>query len=184
MKSKKIIATFAFLGGIGLVATVEAAPTASIVLQVTPVGTKSVAVSAASYDFGSLALASVNNIMASSITVTNDGTIVETLGLRISAADAAWASGAVAGADTYNLRALFNGNTVPVAGDFAANDDVVTQVAPVLATTPGAIYSGTENAGTVPPVASNTRGLWFKLNMPTSSTVSTIRSFTVEVSAN
>jgi hypothetical protein len=158
----------------------EAAVTEDLVLTVTPNGTKSLTLSQATLALGTLNLGSVDNV-SSSVTVTNDGVVPETLGLRIKTADAVWSSGASAGADTYNLRALFN-SSAPGAGDFAANDNVVTQGGAVLATGVGAVYSGDQDGQTFNPAA--TRGLWFKIDMPTTSTVVTQRSFTVEVSAN
>lgn len=179
---KKAMKTLLAMGSMMVAVSGMAAVTADLTITVTPVGTKSVALSQASLDFGSLNVASVDNI-SSSVTVTNDGNIVEAFGLRIKTADGVWTSGAAAGADIYNLRALFN-SAAPINTDFAANDDVVTQVAPVLATAVGAVYSGDQNASAVPAAGSNTRGLWFKLDMPTTTTVSTARSFVVEVSAN
>lgn len=178
---KKLIAVALFLGSLAVfVGNVRAAPTADLTITVTPNGTKSVSLSAATLDLGTLNVASVNNI-SSSITVTNDGNVPEAFGLRIKTADATWSSGSAAAANVYNLRALFN-SAAPIAGDFLANDDVVTQGSPVVATGVGAVYSGNQDASVVNAAA--TRGLWFKLDMPTTTTVVTQRSFVVEVSAN
>jgi hypothetical protein len=178
---KKLIAGLLVLGSLVVfVSEVKAAATEDLVLTVTPNGTKSLTLSQATLALGTLNLASVDNV-SSSVTVTNNGTVPETLGLRIKTADAVWSSGASAGADTYNLRALFN-SSAPGAGSFLANDDVVTQGGAVLATGVGAVYSGDQDGQTFNPAA--TRGLWFKLDMPTTSTVVTQRSITVEVSAN
>lgn len=158
-----------------------AAVTDTVVLTVTPVGTKSVLIDLASYDFGSLNLNTTGNL-SSSATVTNDGTIVTTYGVRISAADGVWtaATGAQApAADRYKLMALFNDSvTPPVSGDFDTTNDAVT-TAQVDAT--GAIYAGNQTG--VGVTVGSTRGLWFRLDTPTSSSVSTQRSFTVELEA-
>jgi hypothetical protein len=179
---KKAMKALLAMGSMMMAVSGMAAVTADLTITVTPVGTKSVALSQASLDFGSLNVATVDNI-SSSVTVTNDGNIVESLGLRIKTADGVWSSGAAAGADMYNLRALFN-SALPLNTDFAANDDVVTQALPVVATGLGGVYSGNQNALAVPAAGANTRGLWFKLDMPTTTTVSTVRTFVVEVSAN
>jgi hypothetical protein len=178
---KKFITGLLFLGSLMLFVTgVRAATTADLQITVTPNGTKSLTLSTGTLAMGALSLASVDNI-SSSVTVTNNGTLPETLGLRIKTADGVWSSGAAAAPDVYNLRALFN-TVAPIAGDFAANDDVVTQGSPDLATGAGGVFSGDQDGSVFNP--STTRGLWFKLDMPTTSTVATQRSFTVEVSAN
>jgi hypothetical protein len=156
-----------------------AALTDTVVLTVTPVGNKSVSIDLANFDFGNLNLGTTGNL-SSSATVTNDGNIVSTWGVRISAADGVWtADAAAAGADQYLLMALFNDSvTPPVSGDFtAANDNVTTAQVDASATA----YAGNQSGLSVP--VSGTRGLWFRLDMPTSSSVSTQRSFTVEIEA-
>ena len=178
---KKSTPGLLLLGSLVLFVTgVRAATTADLQITVTPNGTKSLTLSTGTLAMGALSLASVDNI-SSSVTVTNNGTIPEVLGLRIKTADGVWSSGAAAGPNTYNLRALFNTPT-PVAGDFGADDDVLTQGSPVTATGTGGVYSGDQDGSVFN--ASTTRGLWFKLDMPTTSTVATQRSFTVKVSAN
>lgn len=160
--------------------TARAATTGDLLITVTPNGTKNITLSTGTLALGPLNLASVDNI-SSSVTVTNNGDVPEAIGLRIKTADGVWSSGAAAGPNTYNLRALFN-SSAPGAGSFAANDDVLTQGSPVLATGVGGVYSGDQTGAVFDPA--DTRGLWFKIDMPTTSTVATQRSFTVEVSAN
>lgn len=164
----------------GFVGSVSAATTADLLITVTPNGTKSVTLSTGTLALGPLNLASVDNI-SSSVTVTNNGEVSEAIGLRIKTADGVWSSGAAAGPNVYNLRALFN-SSAPGAGSFAANDDVLTQGSPEIATGLGGVYSGDQSGAVVDPA--DTRGLWFKIDMPTTSTVATQRSLTVEVSAN
>ncbi|MBK8575547.1 MAG: hypothetical protein IPN90_07690 [Elusimicrobia bacterium] len=178
---KKTLTGLLVLGSLMLFGSgVKAATTADLILTVTPNGTKSLTLSTGTLALGTLTLGSVNNV-SSSVTVTNNGTVPETLGLRIKTADGVWTSSSTVGADRYNLRALFN-SVAPAAGNFLANDDVVTQGSAVLATGVGAVYSGDQDGSVFN--ATTTRGLWFKIDMPTSSTIMTLRSFTVEVSAN
>ncbi len=158
----------------------RAATTADLLITVTPNGTKNISLSTGTLALGPLSLGSVDNI-SSSVTVTNNGDVPEAIGLRIKTADGIWTSGASAAPNVYNLRALLNTPT-PVAGDFAANDDVLTQGSPEIATGVGGVYSGDQSGAVFNPA--ETRGLWFKIDMPTTSTVATQRSFTVEVSAN
>lgn len=170
-----------FLGSwMVLVGTARAATTGDLLITVTPNGTKNITLSTGTLALGPLNLASVDNI-SSSVTVTNNGDVPEAIGLRIKTADGVWSSGPAAGPNTYNLRALFNTPT-PVAGDFDADDDVLTQGSPEVATGVGGVYSGDQSGAALDPA--DTRGLWFKIDMPTTSTVATQRSFTVEVSAN
>jgi hypothetical protein len=181
---KKLLAGILVLGSLVAVGTtVRAGLTADLTITVTPAGIKSVALSQASLDLGALTLNTVDNV-SSSVTVTNDGNIVETLGLRVKTADLNWTSTDTAhvGADLYNLRALFNTAPAPAPAAFAANDDLATQLAPVLATGVGGVFSGDQDGSAVNALA--TRGLWFKMDMPTSSTVAGVRTFVVEVSAN
>ena len=187
---KKLLAIM--FGLAGLAGTATAALTANIVLKVLPTGTKSISVSTGAVDFGSIALgtrAAAANVSGSSVTVTNIGNIVTTLGLRVSTADGTWTDVAgttslVSVMDQYNLRALFNGNTAPAAGAFGAavvtND--IRAGAAVLAS--GSVYAGAETGLNVPPSGPTTRGLWFRWDMPDFSSVDTQRQVTVEVSAN
>jgi hypothetical protein len=179
-------------GLVMLAGHVMAATTATVVLRITPTGTKSVTLDVATVDFGSVPLASSNtvaNLSPSSVTVTNNGQIVETFGLRISVADPNWTDAAgtvntLTLMDQYNLRALFNGATQPAPGAFGgavATHDVRTGAA-VLAT--GTVFAGTQTGLNVPPSGTNTRGLWFRWDMPGYSSVATQRQVTVEVSAN
>jgi hypothetical protein len=178
---KKLLTGVLVFGSLmAFVSGAKAALTQDLTITVTPNGTKSVSLSGATLDFGTLNLASTNNI-SSSVTVTNDGNVPEAFGLRIKTADSVWSSGASAAPNVYNLRALFN-SSLPVAGDFLANDDVVTQGSAVVATGAGSIYSGNQDASVVDPATD--RGLWFKLDMPTTTTIISERSFVVEVSAN
>ena len=59
----------------------------------------------------------------------------------------------------------------------AANDNVTVAQVDSSATA----YAGNQSGLNVP--VSGTRGLWFRLDMPTSSSVTTQRSFTVEIEA-
>lgn len=164
-----------------------AALTDTVVLTVTPTGTKSVSIDLANFDFGPLVLGTTDNL-SSSATVTNDGNIVSTWALRISANDGTWtaATGAQSpAADRYKLMALFDDPAVggaPVTGNFDTTNDVVVSAAAGAGTLSSAtVYSGDQTGESV--TVGGTRGLWFRLDMPTSSSVSTQRSFTVEIEA-
>ncbi len=177
---KKLLTSMLVLGCIAVfVSEVKAAPTADLNITVLPTGTKSVTLSTGTLVLGSRAVA-LADILSSSVTVTNDGNVQCILGLRVKTDDDTWSAGASAAANTYNLKALFNSDA-PLVGDFAGDDNVLTGAA-VQATGAGNVYSGNQDGSAF--VAGTTRGLWFKLDMPTSSTVQTLRTFVVEVSAN
>ena len=141
----------------------------------------------ASYDFGALVLATTDNL-SSSATVTNDGNIVSTWALRVSANDGVWTAATgvqVPAADRYKLMALFDDPTVggaPVTANFDTTNDVLVSAGPGLGTLSSATNYAGDQSGEAVTVGA-TRGLWFRLDMPTSSSVSTQRSFTVEIEA-
>jgi hypothetical protein len=164
-----------------------AASTDTVTLTVTPTGTKSLSIDLASFDFGSLVLATTGNL-STSATVTNDGNIVSTWALRVSVNDGVWtaATGVQApAADRYKLMALFDDPAVggaPVSATFDTTNDAVVSAGVGAGTLSSAtVYSGDQTGENV--TVSATRGLWFRLDMPTSSTVGTQRSFTVELEA-
>jgi hypothetical protein len=92
MKMKKQLVGLLVVGCIGVfVGSAKAAATEDLILTVTPNGTKSITLSTGTLALGTLNLASTDNL-SSSVTVTNNGTLQCTLGLRIKTADAVWAS--------------------------------------------------------------------------------------------
>ena len=191
---KKFLAVIVAMAGVIVLASTAKA--ATVVLSVTPTGTKSITVNPGAINLGNPVIGTdLREISGSSVTVTNNGTVPETFGLRISAPDLVWGdvdgtTALAALTDKYNLRALFNGNTVPVTANFgvavAIND--IRNVAAGLQTLAGAgagtPYFGTESGAGVLPTGTNTRGLWFQMNLPGFTSVTTVRNMTVEVSAN
>lgn len=192
---KKFLAAVGLMAGfIVLAGSAKAATTQSLLLKVTATGNKSLTLSTGTYDFGSVALG-VNGTVTSSVTVSNNGTIPETFGMRISAGDSAaipWtvvAGNVAVGNDTFHLKAAFNdGLSNPVAAGFdtttGTEDDVRQQAGADVATATAFYASGATNGvGVIPATA---RGLYFDLDMPatSSSATGTLHTFTVEVSAN
>ena len=99
------------------------------------------------------------------------------MGVRVSVADPVWvATNTAVGTDQYILYGLFNA-ALPAETDFTLADSITTTQVDSSA----ANYTGTQSGENVPVLA--TRGLWFRLDMPTTSSVSTQRSFTVELEA-
>lgn len=177
---KKLLAGLVVLTGIALyVGSAQAAPTADLTITVTPAGTKSIAIAGSPYDFGSLNVG-VSSISAAAVVIENDGTLPMQVGAQVTTQGAPWTVGAAVGDDVYNLKALFN-TLRPADGDFAAADDLTTAVK--LAD--GTNFEGTESAQNVAPAAAvDNRNLWLRLDMPTSTSVSTQRTIVVQLSAN
>lgn len=174
---KKVLAVMAVaVGFLAMAGAAQAANPASLVLRVTPNVTRDVTLSTGVVALGTQNLGATN-IISSSVTVTNSGNVTSTYALRTSNS-ADWTAGAAAGADVFNLRALFNGAAAPAAAAFQAGDDLTTVSTASTAT----VYSNGAETG-VGVAASATRGLWFKLDMPTSSSVSTAQDIGVEVLA-
>lgn len=178
---KKLLAGLVVLGGIALyVGSAQAALTADLTITVTPAGTKSIAIAGSPYDFGSLNVG-VSSVSATAVVIENDGTLPMQVGAQVTTQGAPWTVGAAPGDDIYNLRALFN-TTRPADGDFTAvTDDLTTGL--TLAT--AAVYAGDESGLNVAPAAAvDNRNLWLRIDMPTSTSVSTQRSIVVQLSAN
>ncbi len=180
---KKLMKALLMMGAVMMAGAAMAASTDTVVLTVTPTGTKSLSIDRVSYDFGALNLGTTGNISSSS-TVTNDGTLAATWAMRVSVDDGVWVASTTVGADRYALYSLLNA-AAPVSADFNSGggfDDVVVSAGAGLGrVSTGTNYSGTQSG--VGVLAGSTRGLWFRLDMPTSSSVATQRSFTVEVEA-
>lgn len=175
---KKLLAVMGMaVGLLAMAGSAMAANPASLVLRVTPGVTRDVTLSTGVVTFGTLALGTTNNIFGTSVTVTNSGNVTSTFALRTTNS-LNWTAGAAAGADVFNLRAIFNGATVAVAANFGAEDDLTGTSTASSAT----VYSNGVQTGLGVPAAA-ARGLWFKLNMPTSSSVSTQQDIGVEVLA-
>jgi len=162
-----------------LSASVMSATTDTIIVSVEIQGEKSISIDLASLDFGPLALNSLNNVSATPVIVSNIGNLASTWSIRISGADPDWAAAAAPGSDQYRLMALFNATgTTPVTGDFDTTNDLVTTTEVVSS---GTKYAGDQSGLGV--LAGAARSLWFRLDTPTSSSVSTPRAFTLELEA-
>lgn len=176
---KKFLAmTGLTMGLFTMAGTAMAVNPASLVLRVTPGVTRDVVLSTGLVNMGTLNLGTVNNITASSVTVTNGGTsnVSETFALRINGGVTVWTAGAAAGADIYHLRAIFNAATVPVTANFGPEDDMTTTSTASSAT----VYSNGVETGVSVPV-NGARGLWFKLDLPTTSSSAASQDIGVEV---
>lgn len=135
----------------------------------------------ASYDFTPLAAqvgAGAVTRSETAVGVDNDTTgTIETYQLSVTN-PSGWTAGAAAGVSVYNLRAVFNA-TLPLDGDFLADDDLTT----TAQTATAAVFStGGQTGVSVAPSGGAERSLWFRLALPTATTAGE-RTITVTVNA-
>lgn len=183
---KQIRRTLAWLMSAALVVWTSvpaafAVTTDSIVLTVTPSCTRGITVSAAPepYDFGSVAF-NTSTHSTRAVTVTNDAssTCADTWDLQAanSGGTPVWDTVTSApAADAYRLSALFN-TGLPLETDFGANDYVNDASATLCDATK---FAGGVTCLNVP--VNTSRSLWFKLEMPSSSTEATAVTHTITV---
>jgi hypothetical protein len=184
-KMKRSTVKFLLLAGV-LAATGKVwAASDTLQLTVTPTGTRIAQITAGvdAYDFGNVAVGvGQSTISASGTTVSNIGTFPAKFQLQITSPDGTWLDNDTAtgpAADHYVLQGLFN-SAQPAPTDFAANDDVRSGSANTAGGLGGAL-SGDQDASSVLSGASRT--LWFQMKMPTSTSVTSQRSFTVSIDA-
>lgn len=186
---KKFLAVLGIIAGTSLVATnLMAAISDTVLVRVTPVGTKDVTINTVEVDFGSLGISS-SAVASTGIDIENTGNIAQSYQLNLDLTGGTgtpWTAATAPGADQFALYAMFNGATAPASASFdatgGANGDHVL-VAPRNST--AAIYSGAETGINVSPIAANdNRMLWLRLDMPTSSTSTNLEEqFNVVVTA-
>ena len=174
---------------IGLTGSAYAANFTKVDLSVTVTSPINISiVSGGVITFPSVALANATGVIGgSSTTIKNDSIGLNVALLLAGNDDSNWQCGGatttvtVAAANQFALRAIFNGNTVPVAGDFlAANDYIASQTFPRNSSTQltfpngfrrptAVIFAGLETGENIAPGAS--RGLWTQFIPATSTTV-------------
>ncbi|MBI5573520.1 MAG: lamin tail domain-containing protein [Elusimicrobia bacterium] len=141
------------------------------------------------YNFGEVALgASTTTVYATStITVTNDGNILENFGLRCATntAGSPWYSiETSSGADNYLLRAVFC-STQPAMNNFSepdpANSDILSD--DNYRTCGTERYAVTETYTGVNVAVNGTRKLWLRLDMPITSGTAAPQEFIIYIRA-
>jgi hypothetical protein len=139
----------------------------------------SVTVSTSAYNFGSVNLMG-STISISSVTVTNSGNIIELYSVRATTitAGSPWQIGTSQALNTFVLQAGFNGNTQPPPPSFGG-EDKLSQTDQLCTATKFAIG---ESCVSVPVGA--TRGLWFRLDMPSASTTIEEQEIQVTITAS
>jgi hypothetical protein len=142
-----------------------------------PVGVRSLTIDVADYNFGLVPL-SASTRTVSAITVTYTGNIASTF--RVSAATVTvgspWFVAAAPGADAVTLYGLFAA-AQPAATDFLAEDVLSTSSQGCTAS----IFAGDQTCVAVP--SGTTRTLWFRLDMPLTSSTDQEQHIQVTVEA-
>jgi hypothetical protein len=166
------------LAALGLLATgvAHAANPVTITVTVT-IQNLSVSVSGSTVAFGTVT-ASSQTVSGSASNVTNDGNVTETYSLSLTN-PASWTAdqAAPSTAEHYALLAQFN-SSAPAAGTFSyANHALSTSSVASSATK----FAGDETGLSV--AVSGVRHMWFRMNAPTSTAVTTQQSITVTLTA-
>jgi len=178
---KKLLVVFLAVGLLGSVA--YAASTADITVTV-KIQKLSVAVSPSSYDFGTMT-AGGNSVSDSFIAVTNDGNVTEKFQLSVvSEPNGTWNSvtASAPGAEEYRISGIFKTNA-PIAGNFLASDSFSVSAARVATATDLALDADADGEKGFSVTESAARKLWFKLEAPSSTVITTQQSITVRVTA-
>ena len=178
---RKYLVVLLLLGFLGSAA--YAAGTADITVTV-KIQKLSVAVSPSSYDFGTLT-AGGSSVSDSFIAVTNDGNVTEKFQLSVvSEPNGTWSSvtASAPGAEQYRLSGIFK-NSAPVAGNFLASDAFSVSTSRVATASDLALDADADGEKGFSVSESSARKLWFKLEAPSSTVITTQQSITARVTA-
>ena len=178
-----ILTALVILSLVGLASQSYAGTTENITVTV-KIQKLSVAVSPTSYPFGTLTENSYA-VASSSITVTNDGNVIEKFKLGIaSEPNGTWHSvtAAVPGSEEYRLSAIFSGSA-PAYDQYDAGDSFSVSTERTATADDLAITGDNENVKGYNVAESATRGLWFKFETPSSTIITTQQSITAQVTA-
>lgn len=139
------------------------------------IGTRDLVLSTGAYNFGTVGL-TLSTQTTTAVTVTYTGNVNSTylISAATTTAGSPWTLGAAAGADTMVLRAALNA-AQPAFAAFGAEDAVLTGAQACTA----AVYALGQSCLNVAP--GGVRTLWFRLDMPTTSSDATVQEQRVQV---
>ena len=180
---KKLFVVGLVMGLVGMGSMVYAATTADVTVTVR-VQKLSVGVSPSSYDFGTM-VAGATSIAASEITVTNDGNVTEKFQLSIPAEpNGTWASvtATAPGAEKYRISGIFK-TAAPISGNFLASDSFSVSTVRVATATDLALDADADGEKGFGVTQTSSRNLWFKLEAPSATALTTQQSITVRLTA-
>jgi hypothetical protein len=185
---KKLTAWFGLVAGLMFVGgMVSAATTDTLLIRVTPNGTRSVAIAATEYNFNTQDLGT-STMSATAVDVENDGSLPNTYSLQLNLAGGTgttWSDAAAPGEDAFSIYALFNAAQPALMADFGANDRILSASDTLSTAVAGGVFLGNQSGVNVSPAAANdNRNLWLRLDMPTTSSVTNEQQFNVVVTAN
>jgi hypothetical protein len=145
----------------------------------------SVSVSPSEYDFGGMTENS-SEVATSSITVTNDGNYTEKFKMDFPSGEpnGTWNSvtASAPGAEEYRLSAIFK-DVAPVTDDYLASDSFCDGCARTATTTDLARDGDADSVKGLNVSATQTRGLWFKFEAPSTTAITTQQSITTSITA-
>ena len=145
----------------------------------------SVAVSPSEYDFGGMTENS-SEVATSSITVTNDGNYTEKFMMSFPDGEpnGTWNSvtASAPGAEEYRLSAIFK-DVAPGTGDYEASDSFCDGCDRTASGTDLARDGDGDNVKGFDVSATQTRGLWFKFEAPSTTVITTQQSITTRITA-
>ena len=180
---KKLFVAGMVMGLVGMGSMVYAATTADVTVTVR-VQKLSVGVSPSSYDFGTM-VAGATSIAASEITVTNDGNVTEKFQLSIPAEpNGTWASvtATAPGAEKYRISGIFK-TVAPISGNFLASDSFSASTVRVATASDLALDADADGEKGFGVTQTSSRNLWFKLEAPSATALTTQQSITVRLTA-
>jgi len=180
---RHVLKVLVILGLVVLACQAYAGDTANITVYV-KIQALSVAISPTSYDFGTLTVNSAA-VAVSSITVTNDGNVIEKFKLGItSEPNGSWTSvtAATPGSEQYRLSAIFK-DVAPGSGNYGAEDSFSVSTERTATADDLAITADGEGVKGFNVAQTNSRGLWFKFETPLDTIITTTQSITAQITA-
>ncbi len=140
----------------------------------------SISISTDTYNFGTIDCAT-STVSGSTITVTNDGNVIETYSIKCSSTTK-WTPQNTPGPNEFTLQSAFHPSE-PTDDDLIwETDDILTDELEPCTT---AVFSidGTEHGKEVPPFDNNDRKLWFRLKMPLATSTTDQQNITITINA-
>jgi hypothetical protein len=184
---KKSMKMGLFAGLLMLTGKVWAINPDTLLIRVTPTGTRSVAISATEYDFSNQALGT-STMSLTAVDVENDGSLPNTYSLQLNLAGGtgtSWTDGAAPGDDVFSIYALFNAAQPASLAAFGGNDIIASASDTLSTNVAGGVFLGDQSGVNVAPgTAVDNRNLWLRLDMPTTSSVMAEQQFNIVVTAN
>ena len=181
---KRILTVLMMLGLVVTAGVAYTAETADISVTIR-ISQLSVAVNPTSYDFGTMVAGAVD-VADTFIAVTNDGNVTEKYQLSMPSGEpnGTWTSvtAGAPGAEEYRLSAIFK-DSQPISGNFLAEDSFSVSTSRVATATDLALDADPDGEKGFNIAATAGRKMWFKLEAPSATVITTQQTITVRVTA-